>query len=255
MVLTKFTRHLRSQDWTSFVVEFALVVAGIVIGLQITDWYEDRERAKQEQLILAALAEEIRSNVDELDSMLDFTRYKLDSIEELARRIDGARTTDDPLVSLFADLAWSRRARFSDGAISGTIASGGLALITNGDLRRSLAGLAGRMEEYEATSRAEDEAKRRFIVPFLLRHGANPQLYEALRSAPGEPVDEAAHGRWTAPRTGRIQFDELLKEPELGGLLVVSHANISDTNAEGRLLRVQLEEMLERIDAERMTRH
>lgn len=251
MILTRFARHLRAQDWTAIGIEFALVVAGIVIGFQITAWYEDRERAVQEQLVLAALAEEVQTNLDELDAMLAFTRYKLSSLEELARRIDGERTTEDSLVSLFADLAWSRRVQFSYGAISGTIASGGLALITNGDLRRSVAGLAGRMEDYEVTSQAENEAKGRFIVPFLLRHGANPQLYEALRSAPGEPVDTSAHGRWVAPRVGRIDFEELLKKPELGGLLVLSHVNIADANAEGRVLRAQLEAMLERINAER----
>jgi hypothetical protein len=251
MILTRFARDVRSQDWTTVVIEFALVVAGIVIGLQITAWYEGRERAEQEQLTLAALAEEVETNLAELDAMLEFTRFKLSSIEELARRIDGEHTTNDSLVSLFADLAWSRRIQFSDGAIMGTTASGGLALISNGDLRRSLAGLAGRMDDYEVTSRAEDDAKIRLIVPFLVSHGANPQLYEALRSAPGEPVDESAHGRWVAPHTGRINFEDLLKQPELGGLLVVSHANIADANAEGRVLRTQFEMMLEQINAER----
>ena len=251
MILTRFARHLRTQDWTAVGIEFALIVAGIVIGFQITAWYEDRDRAEQEQLVLAALAEEVQANVEELDAMLAFTRFKLSSIEELARRIDGERTTEDSLVSLFADLVWSRRVRFSDGAITGTIASGGLGLISNGDLRRSLAGLAGRMDDYEVTSQAEDEAKIRLIVPFLLRHGANPQLYEALRSAPGEPVDTSAHGRWVAPRTGRINFEDLLKQPELGGLLVISHANIADANADGRVLRTQFEVMLEQINAER----
>ena len=50
---------------------------------------------------------------------------------------------------------------------------------------------------------------------------------------------------------GRIDFEELLKKPELGGLLVLSHVNIADANAEGRVLRAQLEAMLERINAER----
>jgi hypothetical protein len=251
MILTRFARHLRSQDWTAIGIEFALVVAGIVIGLQITAWYQIRDLAEQEQLVLAALAEEVKANLDELDAMLAFTHYKMSSLEELARRIDGERTTDDSLVSLFADLLWSRRVRFSDGAITGTIASGGLALITNGDLRRSLAGLAGRMDDYEVTSQAETEVKRKFVVPFVLRHGANPQLYEAQRSAPGEPVDTSAHGRWVAPRTGRIDFEDLLKQPELAGLLVISHANIADANADGRVLRAQLEAMLDRINAER----
>jgi len=250
MILTRFARHLRAQDWTSVGIEFALVVAGIVIAFQITAWYEDRELGEQEQLVLAALAAEVEANLDELDSMLEFTRFKMASVEELARSIDGERTTADSLVSLFADLVWSRRVRFSDGAITGTIASGGLSLISNGDLRRSLAGLAGRMDDYEVTSRAEDEVKLRFIIPFLLRHGANPELYEALRSAPGEPVDASAHGRWVAPRTGRIDFEDLLKQPDLGGLLVLSHASLADANADGRVLRAQFKAMLERISAE-----
>lgn len=249
MILSRIAASLRRQDWTAVAVEFCLVIAGVVIGLQITAWYEDRQRAEQERVLLGALAEEVRSNIEEIDAMLAFADYKLSAIEELARRIDGEQTTDDTLVSLFADLTWSRRANFSDGALTGTIASGALALISDGDLRRTLAGLAGRMEDYEATTRGEDAAKIEYVVPFMIEQRANPQLYEALRSAPGEAVDATAHGRWRAPETGRIDFDVLVRHPQLASLLVVSHANIADAIAEGRTLREVLSAVGARLEA------
>ena len=43
MILRRFTAQLRRQDWTAVVIELFVVVAGVFIGLQASNWNQQRE--------------------------------------------------------------------------------------------------------------------------------------------------------------------------------------------------------------------
>jgi len=43
MILRRVTAHLARQDWTAVVIELAVVVIGVFIGLQASNWNQDRE--------------------------------------------------------------------------------------------------------------------------------------------------------------------------------------------------------------------
>lgn len=38
MILRRFAEHMRKQQWTSVAIEFAIVVLGVFIGLQVNEW-------------------------------------------------------------------------------------------------------------------------------------------------------------------------------------------------------------------------
>jgi hypothetical protein len=43
MIIRKFVIALRQQDWTTIMIEFLIVVAGIFVGLQVDDWNNQRK--------------------------------------------------------------------------------------------------------------------------------------------------------------------------------------------------------------------
>jgi hypothetical protein len=48
MLIRRFSEHLREQNWFAVGLDFAVVVLGIFIGLQVADWNQarlDREEA------------------------------------------------------------------------------------------------------------------------------------------------------------------------------------------------------------------
>lgn len=55
MILTSITQALRTQNWFAVVVEFIIVLAGVVIGFQISAWSETRIEHQREILILERL--------------------------------------------------------------------------------------------------------------------------------------------------------------------------------------------------------
>ncbi|MGH8040800.1 MAG: hypothetical protein ACREPN_02015, partial [Rudaea sp.] len=43
MIFRRFAGNLRRQDWTAVAVELVVVVLGVFIGLQVSNWNEDRQ--------------------------------------------------------------------------------------------------------------------------------------------------------------------------------------------------------------------
>ena len=68
MIFKRFAANLRAQNWFAIGVEFAIVVAGVFVGTQVSNWNAARiERANSDRL-LAQLVPELRAQVDFYDT-------------------------------------------------------------------------------------------------------------------------------------------------------------------------------------------
>jgi microcompartment protein CcmK/EutM len=70
MLLRSLTKHVKDQNWFAVALDFFIVVAGILIAFQITNWSEARQEAKKRDLIIDAL---ITNLTDSIDVQKDFT--------------------------------------------------------------------------------------------------------------------------------------------------------------------------------------
>jgi hypothetical protein len=43
MLLRHIIEHVRVQNWTAIVIDFAIVVVGVFVGLQVSNWNEERQ--------------------------------------------------------------------------------------------------------------------------------------------------------------------------------------------------------------------
>lgn len=62
MILSKFNRHLKTQNWFGVILDFLVVVIGIFVALQASDWNQSRLDRKEESYQLQFLYEELVSN-------------------------------------------------------------------------------------------------------------------------------------------------------------------------------------------------
>lgn len=79
MILSRLSRAVREQNWFAVALEFIIVIAGVVIGFQVTEWASARADAERETLMLSRLHGEAETNV----------RYFSQQVE--ARRDNDAR--------------------------------------------------------------------------------------------------------------------------------------------------------------------
>lgn len=66
MILRRITQQVKAQNWFAVALDFCIVVFGILIAFQITNWSEDREDRRAEQRYLAELARDLEADIAEM---------------------------------------------------------------------------------------------------------------------------------------------------------------------------------------------
>jgi hypothetical protein len=140
--LRHFSQRLKQHGWFGIIVDFVIVVAGILLALQLDAWAEDRKDRRLELVYLERLAED-----------LEIERGRMEAAERFANsRIEAARLLDrlatDPMLAATepARVSWALETATwrSFPQINAFVyrelqSTGRLALIRSEPLRRALA--------------------------------------------------------------------------------------------------------------------
>lgn len=89
MILHRLAVGLKRQDWAAVTIEFLLVVAGVFVGLQVANWNEDRKERALEKAYVARIAEDLRSDVAELNEVTKVSALRMALLNELLPRASG----------------------------------------------------------------------------------------------------------------------------------------------------------------------
>lgn len=142
MILRRLSEAVRRQDWFVVVLEVAIVVVGIFIGLQVNDWNEERLERKHEGELLVRLHDEIVGNVlyfqEEAEDKLDL----LQALENSIKLIVDPPTAREPSVEDLRGLSlMSRYPSISPRTAVQTemAADGGLRVISSVIIRQKMA--------------------------------------------------------------------------------------------------------------------
>ena len=77
MIMRRIARRLAQQDWFAVAIEFALIVAGVFVGIQVANWNDSRKDRTLEATYLARIAQDIRSDVSEMDEIIRVSSVRL----------------------------------------------------------------------------------------------------------------------------------------------------------------------------------
>ena len=72
MLLRRVITHVRRQEWTAIVIDFLIVVVGVFIGIQVSNWNDERLREKTAQTYIERIRDDLRANVDDLQQRLAY---------------------------------------------------------------------------------------------------------------------------------------------------------------------------------------
>lgn len=104
MILRRVIAHFRKQEWTAIFLDFVIVVAGILLAFQITDWSERRAESARETRYLAEIVNDLRSDAEECDFIRRNAERRMSAAEAILtksgappRRVlaEGALRIDD----------------------------------------------------------------------------------------------------------------------------------------------------------------
>src|SRR5262245_20975021 len=77
MILRRFAHAIRAQNWFAVVLEVAVVVLGIFVGLQVNDWNQRRLERESDQRALALFVDELRLMREEASVDVEFVTSSL----------------------------------------------------------------------------------------------------------------------------------------------------------------------------------
>jgi len=81
MILRRFSKHVTDQNWFAVWLDIVVVVVGIFLGMQVTEWNERRKEAIQEDEFLHRFVVDIEKHIGLMKAKMD--RLKVIYEEEL----------------------------------------------------------------------------------------------------------------------------------------------------------------------------
>lgn len=138
MRLRRITQHVKEQNWFAVALDFLIVVVGILIAFQITNWSEARGDKADARIALEQLEQDFEQILDRTDrSIAAHARY----LTAAGRIIRGIRSGDFVEETLFLDMGEATSFSPPPG-LSATftelVSAGRLDLIESQSMRRSL---------------------------------------------------------------------------------------------------------------------
>ncbi|HSE12657.1 MAG TPA: hypothetical protein VLB69_08485 [Rudaea sp.] len=141
MLLSRVMRNLRERDWFSVGVELFVLVLGIVLGLQASDWANDRRDRAEEHDYLRRLLEDNAANQAIVERGLERNRHTAGLARSISEALASADRQPDQQAMTTALCKWFvqpvlhlQRSTYAE-----MISSGKLLLLRDQRLRAQLA--------------------------------------------------------------------------------------------------------------------
>lgn len=173
MILARLNKAIREQNWFAVALEVLIVVLGVVIGFQVTAWGNERASRAEEQELLRGLQAEFTEVVADLETQVDKHRGVERALATTLEALNQAdRTGASTAAVADTTLAWANIAsttQFSQGLLSGMLATGRLGLIRDQQLRSALSEWEGVLADVTEDEMASRDLITNQFAPILWR--------------------------------------------------------------------------------------
>jgi len=187
MLLRRVMKHVRDQNWIAVGLDFAIVVLGILLAFQITNWNEIRLQTEREVLVLEALRADFRTIDDGLRFSIAYHERSIEGLRTIARAMraetiqdDQRRAFEDGLRYGYLDAA----SNTASGVLLEILASGDLTLLDDPRLRAALSDF----ESHREAAIAASSDIRRYVSQYMRSFTAQFD-YDVSRAHPSPGAD------------------------------------------------------------------
>ena len=170
MLLRRVIEHVKAQNWTAVSLDFVIVVVGVFIGIQVSNWNEARGERSAEAKYLASLDQDLQESISEIDDVIRQIQIHDEAREALFNYSLGLLQNVEPadLSELLHGGIWSFASLEIRVTTFDTLRSSGrLGVLADSELVAGLHDLAALIDEAEFEEQFEIHALERFTDPFL----------------------------------------------------------------------------------------
>lgn len=103
MLLRRVTKHVKDQNWFAVALDFVIVVVGILIAFQITNWTEARSKKKLKYYYLERIQSDLTDTTDYLSGRLEQAENTLVIIDTFVAALNKSDLESEELVRITTD--------------------------------------------------------------------------------------------------------------------------------------------------------
>lgn len=168
MLLGRIAGHVRAQNWTAITLDFLIVVVGIFVGLQVSNWNDARLLRAEEGSLLARLSSDFEAIDRSLKVHVDAYYQNMVAIEFVIDALEsGAATQGGEFEANLDRVLWAttppnRSATFAEMASAGKVD-----LLQGEALRRALVVFDQRVEALERSYLLLQDLRLAYLDPFV----------------------------------------------------------------------------------------
>lgn len=151
MILRSVMKHVRDQNWIAVFLDFLIVVLGIFVGLQVTDWNEQRQAKAREHAWLIQLSEDLDAMRAEFTVITDRAGARSEQARRAFRALEACDRDlayESDFETVFVRYQNQPTATIVSRTYDEMVASGALAGMDDRSLSGQIAGLFGGLENY-----------------------------------------------------------------------------------------------------------
>ena len=99
MILRRVIQHVRKQEWTAIWIDLVIVVVGVFIGIQVSNWNAEREINKKAKVFTERLKVDLRGEAWGYEYLILYNKDILANADRVLAVMDGdAEMTDEQYV-------------------------------------------------------------------------------------------------------------------------------------------------------------
>jgi len=141
MILARLSRAVREQNWFAVALEFVIVIAGVVIGFQVTAWNEVRADRIAEQRYVERLYEDVLTSIADQANTGDAADAQFQTARRMAviaGRGDLGDINEADFKADLSGLAGWRAVAVTNATLEEMFATGHIGLIQSDEIRSVL---------------------------------------------------------------------------------------------------------------------
>ncbi len=112
MILRRLTEHVKAQNWFAVAIDFVIVVVGVFIGIQVSNWNSAQNNRRAAREYVVRIQEELTANRQDMAARTEyFNRVKGHALRALAALDQAPETLGEEFIidAYFASLSLRRR--------------------------------------------------------------------------------------------------------------------------------------------------
>lgn len=172
MLLRRFSKHVTDQNWIAVWLDVVVVVVGIFLGMQVTEWNDARKEMAKESIYLDRLALDLEQSIKLQNKEIEIAKFVLEQIHNLDNLLSS--TISDPINMKKArrniqTVVLQRPLRLDIGTLNELNSTGRLNLISDHNLRKQLNFLVENFKRDQMVVSAQRQNIMPIIHEFTMR--------------------------------------------------------------------------------------